>query len=66
MQSDETMKFEKHHYNSNTLENELKPAQILSDWSGTISVSEAKKLGYVIPDGYTESTVGKLNFDIVD
>ena len=25
-----------------------------------------KKLGYVIPDGYTESTVGKLNFDSVD
>ena len=66
MQSDETMKFVKHHYNSYTLENELKPAQILSDWSGTISVSEAKKLGYVIPDGYTESTVGKLNFDSVD
>ena len=43
----------KHHFNSYTLENELKPAQILSDWSGTISVSEAKKLGYVIPDGYT-------------
>ena len=66
MQSDETMKFVKHHYNSYTLENELKPAQILSDESGTISVSEAKKLGYVIPDGYTESTVGKLNFDSVD
>ena len=66
MQSDETMKFVKHHYNSYTLENELKPAQILSDWSGTISVSEAKRLGYVIPDGYTESTVGKLNFDSVD
>ena len=66
MQSDDTMKFVKHHFNSYTLENELKPAQILSDWSGTISVSEAKKLGYVIPDGYTESTVGKLNFDSVD
>ena len=42
MQSDDTMKFVKHHFNSYTLENELKPAQILSDWSGTISVSEAK------------------------
>ena len=66
MQNDDTMKFVKHHFNSYTLENELKPAQILSDWSGTISVSEAKKLGYVIPDGYTELTVGKLNFDSVD
>ena len=66
MQSDDTMKFVKHHFNSYTLENELKPAQILSAWSGTISVSEAKKLGYVIPDDYTESTVAKLNFDNVD
>lgn len=66
MQSDDTMKFVKHHFNSYTLENELKPEQVLSNWSGTISVSEAKKLGYVIPDGYTESTVGKLNFDSVD
>ena len=66
MQSDETMKFVKHHFNSFTLENELKPEQILSAWSGTISVSEAKKLGYVIPDDYTESTVAKLNFDNVD
>ena len=66
MQSDDTMKFVKHHFNSYTLENELKPEQVLSNWSGTISVSEAKKLGYVIPDGYTESTVAKLNFDSVD
>lgn len=66
MQSDDTMKFVKHHFNSYTLENELKPEQVLSNWSGTISVSEAKNLGYVIPDGYTESTVAKLNFDSVD
>ena len=66
MQSDETMKFVQHHFNSFTLENELKPEQILSSWSGTISVSEAKNLGYVIPDDYTESTVAKLNFDNVD
>lgn len=66
MQSDDTMKFVKHHFNSYTLENELKPEQVLSNWSGTISVSEARNLGYVIPDGYTESTVAKLNFDSVD
>lgn len=66
MQSDDTMKFVKHHFNSYTLENELKPEQVLSNWSGTISVSKAKNLGYVIPDGYTESTVAKLNFDSVD
>lgn len=62
MQSDDTMKFVKHHFNSYTLENELKPEQVLSNWSGTISVSEAKKLGYVIPDGYTESTGWQVEF----
>lgn len=60
------MKFVQKQYNSFTLENEMKPDAILSSWSGTISVSEAKNLGYVIPDNYKESTVARLNFDTVD
>lgn len=60
------MKFVQKQYNSFTLENEMKPDAILSTWSGTISVSEAKNLGYVIPDNYKESTVARLNFDTVD
>ncbi len=66
MQSKETMTFVKQQFNSYTLENEMKPEQLLPEWSGTISVSEAKQLGYVIPDNYTESKVAKLNFDNLD
>lgn len=66
MQQESTMKFVQNQFNSFTLENEMKPDQLLPSWSGTISVSEAKQLGYVIPDNYTESVVAKLNFDNVD
>jgi len=66
MQSEETMTFVQQQFNSYTLENEMKPDQLLPEWSGTISVSEAKQLGYVIPDNYKESVVAKLNFDNLD
>ena len=56
--------FVKSTYNSITMENEMKPDAILQ--SSTISVSEAKNLGYYIPSGYTESTVPRLNFNTVD
>lgn len=53
-------------YNSTTIGNEMKPDYILG-WAPTlISVAEAKKLGYYIPDNYKESTVPKLNFSQVD
>ena len=48
----------KSQYNSITLENEMKPDKI--------SVSQAKSMGYYIPDNYKESTVPKINFDTVD
>lgn len=66
MQQESTMAFVQKQFNSFTLENEMKPEQLLSNWSGTITVSEAKELGYVIPDNYTESVVAKLNFDNLD
>ncbi len=67
LQDANTLKFVKKHYNSITLENEMKPDSILRAWSKQlISVSEAKSLGYYIPDNYTESTVPKLNFDTID
>ena len=44
----------------------MKPAQILSDWSGYDFCERSEKLGYGIPDGYTESTAGMLNSDSVD
>ena len=60
------MIFAQKQFNSFTLENEMKPESIFSNWSGVIDVSEAKKLGYVIPDNYKESTVPQLSFDTVD
>ena len=53
-------------YNSYTAENEMKPDAILGSYAQTISVSQAKSMGYYIPYGYSESTVPKLNFSTVD
>lgn len=66
MQQESTMAFVQKQFNSFTLENEMKPDQLLPSWSGTVTVSEAKELGYVIPDNYKESVVAKLNFDNLD
>ena len=67
LQNANTMAFVKKQFNSYTLENEMKPGQLILDWSDTtISVSEAKQLGYVIPENYEESIVVKINFDNLD
>lgn len=63
----DTLAFVKKHFNSVTLENEMKPDSILRRWSKQlITVDEAKSKGYYIPSNYTESTVPLLNFDSVD
>ncbi|MBQ6409515.1 MAG: endo-1,4-beta-xylanase, partial [Butyrivibrio sp.] len=56
----------KQHYNSITLENEMKPDALLGSSARLISVSEAKSRGYYIPDSYKESTVPQINFSTVD
>ena len=56
----------KSQYNSITLENEMKPESLLGGYANKISVSQAKSMGYYIPDNYKESTVPKINFDTVD
>ena len=61
-----TLNLVKSQYNSVTSENEMKPDALLGGSPSLISVEEAKKLGYVIPENYKESTVPKLNFDNVD
>lgn len=58
--------FTKKQYNSVTPENEMKPDYILGNSANLISISDAKALGYYIPDNYPESTVPKLNFTNVD
>lgn len=66
LQEESTMRFVQKQFNSFTLENEMKPDNIYSNWGETISVSEAKNLGYVIPNSYKETIVPKLKFDTVD
>ncbi len=64
LQTPEIVEFIKKHYNSITLENEMKPEAILT--KDTLKVEDAKAKGYLIPDSYKESTVPALNFDVVD
>ena len=61
-----TVKLIKKHYNSVTLENEMKPDYILGGTPTLITVEEAKALGYVIPANYTDKMVPKLNFTATD
>ena len=56
--------FIKSQYNSITMENEMKPDAVLR--SNTVSVAQAKSMGYVIPSNYTESTVPTLNWSVID
>ncbi|MCH5252222.1 MAG: endo-1,4-beta-xylanase [Lachnospiraceae bacterium] len=61
-----TLSFIKKHFNSFTLENEMKPDNILGSSATTLTVAQAKSKGYYIPQGYTEATVPQLNFNEVD
>lgn len=67
MQDAVTMEFVKKHYNSFTLENEMKPEAILNyGYANLLSVEAAKEKGYVIPENYEETTVPELKFSDVD
>ena len=61
-----TLSFIKKHYNSFTLENEMKPDNILGSSAKTLSIADAKAKGYYVPEGYPEATVPQLNFKEVD
>lgn len=56
----------KKHYNSVTLENEMKPDALLGGSANLMSVNDAEKQGYYIPSNYKESTVPRINFNTVD
>ncbi|MDR0197469.1 MAG: endo-1,4-beta-xylanase [Oscillospiraceae bacterium] len=60
----DALKSVKKHYNSITAENEMKPQALLS--SVRITAAEAKKNGYVIPDGFKETHVPTINFGKID
>lgn len=66
LQDEKTLAFIKKHFNSITMENEMKPDAVLGNSVNAITKEEAEKLGYVIPAEYKETTVPKLNFDKID
>lgn len=67
LQDEDTLAFVKENFNSFTLEDEMKPNDVLGTWNHqTITIEDALELGYVIPDNYTESKVPKLNLDKLD
>lgn len=66
LQNKDTMEYVKKHYNSFTLENEMKPDAMLRSTAQLITVSDAKNLGYIIPDNYKEKYVPKLNLESLD
>lgn len=66
LQDEKTLAFVKKHFNSITMENEMKPDAVLGSKVTMITKEEAEKLGYIIPDNYKETSVPKLNFDRID
>ncbi len=66
MRDRNVINFTKKEYNSVTAENEMKPDAVLGRNPKTISVAQAKSMGYYIPAGYLESTVPQLNFSSTD
>ncbi|MBP3262968.1 endo-1,4-beta-xylanase [Pseudobutyrivibrio sp.] len=58
--------FLKKHYNSITLENEMKPDALLGGSARLISTDQAKRQGYYIPNNYREPYVPQINFSTVD
>ena len=62
MQNADIMEFVDKHFNSITMENEMKPDAVLR--STLITKEEAQKLGYCL-DGYEEEKVPRLNLETV-
>ena len=66
LQDKTTLEFIKKHYNSITMENEMKPDALLGYNPTKITVAEAKKKGYIIPSGYSEQYVPEINYSNID
>lgn len=66
LQDEQTLSFVKKHFNSITLENEMKPEAILGGEVDPLTKEEALALGYVVPDNYTEEVIPRLEFETVD
>lgn len=60
------LNYTKEEHNTITPGNEMKTDALLSSNLNLITVDQAKKLGYYIPEGYKENTVPVINFTTVD
>ncbi len=63
--SGDKIAFIKKHFNSITLENEMKPDAVLNSII-TKEEAQASPYNYVIPENYTEENVPSLNFNTID
>lgn len=61
-----TLSHIKTHYNSITLENEMKPDAMLGWQPSLISQDAARNLGYYVPSSMQDTYVPKINFDTID
>lgn len=61
-----TLNFIKKHYNSITMENEMKPDALLGSSPKLITITEARNKGYIIPDNYLGDYIPEINFTNLD
>lgn len=66
LQTASTVEFVKKHFNSISLEDEMKPSSVLGNRVTEITLAQALEKGYVIPENYPEESVPQLNFDTLD
>lgn len=62
----DTLAHVKTHYNSITLENEMKPDAMLGYSPSLITQEAAKNAGYYVPSSCTETYLPAINFDTLD
>lgn len=66
LQDSTTLDFITKHFNSITMENEMKPDALLGSAPALITVNTAKEKGYIIPTAYNETYVPEIHFNNVD
>lgn len=66
LQNANTLAHVKTHYNSITLENEMKPDAMLGYAPNLITKEAAKNAGYYVPESCTETVLPAINFSTLD
>ncbi len=66
LNSEENKAYINENFNSLTAENEMKHSSVLGYNPSLIKTDDAKKQGYIIPDGYSEEYVPEINYGSID